>query len=37
MGDLAVGALQDDDGGDGRGAVWMLFLDGVGCAPCDMN
>jgi len=24
--DLAVGALGDDDGGDGRGAVWILFL-----------
>jgi hypothetical protein len=24
--DLAVGALQDDDGGTGRGAVWLLFL-----------
>ncbi|MEE8154909.1 MAG: integrin alpha [Phycisphaerales bacterium] len=24
--DLAVGALRDDDGGSGRGAVWVLFL-----------
>ncbi|MEZ5330974.1 MAG: FG-GAP-like repeat-containing protein [Thermoanaerobaculia bacterium] len=24
--DLAVGASQDDDGGLGRGAVWILFL-----------
>jgi hypothetical protein len=24
--DLAVGARWDDDGGDARGAVWMLFL-----------
>ena len=24
--DLAVGAWVDDDGGDGRGAVWILFL-----------
>ncbi|MFH1313983.1 MAG: FG-GAP-like repeat-containing protein [Candidatus Eisenbacteria bacterium] len=24
--DLAVGALHDDDGGDARGAVWVLFL-----------
>jgi len=29
LGDLAVGALGDDDGGTGRGAVWVLFLDGV--------
>lgn len=27
-GDLAVGALLDDDGGPDRGAVWILFLDG---------
>ncbi len=26
VGDLAVGAFQDDDGGDRRGAVWILFL-----------
>ncbi len=25
--DLAVGAMNDDDGGTDRGAVWMLFLD----------
>jgi len=24
--DIAVGAVLDDDGGDGRGAVWVLFL-----------
>jgi FlgD Ig-like domain/FG-GAP repeat len=24
--DLAVGVLQDDDGGDGVGAVWILFM-----------
>lgn len=24
--DLAVGAVGDDDGGSGRGAVWVLFL-----------
>ena len=29
-GDLAVGAFFDDDGGLGRGAVWVLFRDGVG-------
>ena len=26
-GDLAVGAIADDDGGPDRGAVWILFLD----------
>ena len=26
VGDLAVGAVFDDDGGTGRGAVWVLFL-----------
>ena len=26
VGDLAVGVLWDDDGGDKRGAVWILFL-----------
>jgi hypothetical protein len=25
--DLAVGAIDDGDGGPGRGAVWILFLD----------
>lgn len=28
--DLAVGALGDDDGGSGRGAVWILFLNADG-------
>ena len=28
LGDLAVGALQDDDGGTNQGAVWLLFLNG---------
>ena len=27
--DIAVGASGDDDGGPGRGAVWVLFLDGM--------
>ncbi len=27
--DLAVGAFADDDGGTNRGAVWVLFLDGI--------
>jgi hypothetical protein len=26
VGDLAVGAFSDDDGGTDRGAVWILFL-----------
>ncbi len=26
VGDLAVGAFSDDDGGGNRGAVWVLFL-----------
>ena len=26
VGDLAVGATGDDDGGVNRGAVWVLFL-----------
>jgi hypothetical protein len=26
VGDLAVGAARDDDGGLNRGAVWILFL-----------
>ena len=29
VGDLAAGAWGDDDGGSGRGAVWVLFLDGI--------
>ncbi len=29
VGDLAVGAPFDDDGGANRGAVWILFLDGI--------
>ena len=30
VGDLAVGVYLDDDGGDGRGAVWALFLNKKG-------
>ena len=26
IGDIAVGAVGDDDGGENRGAVWILFL-----------
>ena len=29
MGDLAVGATLDDDGGSAHGAVWMLFFNGA--------
>ena len=36
VGDLAVGALLDDDGGRQRGAVWVLFLDGAPCTA-DLN
>jgi hypothetical protein len=28
--DLAVGAVRDDDGGNNRGAVWILFLNADG-------
>ncbi len=35
--DLAVGAYRDDDGGVDRGAVWVLFLDGVGACPWDLD
>ncbi|UCD76245.1 MAG: hypothetical protein JSV91_04840, partial [Phycisphaerales bacterium] len=27
----------DDDGGYDRGAVWVLFLDGVAACPADLN
>ncbi len=37
VGDLAVGAAQDDDGGGNRGAVWVLFLDGVPACPADFD
>jgi hypothetical protein len=32
IGDLAVGAYGDDDGGNAHGAVWVLFLDSDGTA-----
>ncbi|KKN23081.1 hypothetical protein LCGC14_0908460 [marine sediment metagenome] len=35
--DLAVGAFLDDDGGNARGAVWVLFLDGVTACPGDLD
>ena len=38
VGDLAVGARNDDDGGPDRGAVWVLFLDGApGKCPWDLD
>ena len=37
VGDLAVGAPDDDDGGSNRGAVWILFLDGVPQTPCPWD
>ncbi len=37
VGDLAVGALLDDDGGEDRGAVWVLFLEGVITANLDIK
>ena len=30
MGDLAVGAVYDDDGGTGRGAIYVLFMASTG-------
>jgi len=30
VGDIVVGARADDDGGDARGAVWVLFLNSDG-------
>ncbi len=35
VGDLAVGAHGDGDGGFWRGAVWVLFLDGVPGDACQ--
>ena len=37
VGDLAVGANWDDDGGSARGAVWVLFLDGVPSCAADVD
>ena len=37
IGDLAVGAIGDEDGGRFHGAVWVLFLDGVGACPWDLD
>ncbi len=35
--ELAVGAFRDDDGGLDRGAVWVLFLDGLSPCPSDCD
>lgn len=37
IGDLAMGAFGDDDGGSNRGAAWVLFLDGVPACPWDLD
>ncbi|MCH8824087.1 MAG: FG-GAP repeat protein [Planctomycetes bacterium] len=37
VGDLAVGAQNDDDGGTNRGAVYILFLDGICLWDLDAN
>jgi hypothetical protein len=37
LGDLAVGAYGDDDGGSSHGAVWVLFLDAVPACPGDID
>ena len=37
VGDLAVGATWDDDGGFDHGAVWVLFLDGVPNCAADLD
>ena len=37
IGDLAVGAVQDDDGGMNRGAVWILFLGADGSVQCHQK
>jgi hypothetical protein len=37
VGDLAVGAYWDDDGGVDRGAVWVLFLNSDGTAKAHQK
>ena len=37
VGDLAVNAWHDDDGGPNHGAVWILFLDGAFCSDGILN
>lgn len=35
--ELAVGAMYDDDGGPGRGAVWILFLNSDGTVKSEQK
>ena len=35
--DLAAGAVLDDDGAGGAGAVWVLFLDDGAVPPIDLT
>jgi len=37
VGDVAVGALFDDDGGSDRGAVWILFLNADGTVKSEQK
>ena len=37
VGDLAVGASSDDDGGTDRGAVWILFLNADGTVKAEQK
>ncbi|MCH8881312.1 MAG: FG-GAP repeat protein, partial [Planctomycetes bacterium] len=37
VGDIAVGALRDDDGGPDRGAVWVLFLNTDGTVKSEQK
>ncbi|HSH02490.1 MAG TPA: Ig-like domain-containing protein [Anaerolineae bacterium] len=37
VGDVAVGAYGDDDGGDSRGAVWILFLNSDGTVKSEQK
>ena len=35
--DLAVGATEDDDGGNARGAIWVLFLNASGTVKLEQK
>lgn len=37
LNDIAVGATGDDDGGSGRGAVWILFLNANGTVKASQK
>ncbi|MFK7898564.1 MAG: DUF4215 domain-containing protein [Myxococcota bacterium] len=37
LSDLAVGAREDDDGGAGRGAVWILFMNADGTVRANQK